>query len=54
MSSTLVRTICGNDGIDGNNKDDDDERTKSTEAALSELVPSEVAASVAKLYGAKR
>ena len=54
VSSTLVRTICGNDGIDGNNKDDDDERTKSTEAALSELVPSEVAASVAKLYGAKR
>lgn len=51
VSSTLVRTIC--DNSDKGSGRDNDDHTKNTEALLSELVPSEVAAHVAKLYGGK-
>lgn len=46
VSSTLIRSICGG-------KSSDNEQTKNIEASLSELVPMEVAAKVARLYGIK-
>ena len=49
VSSTLIRSIC-----DRNSTSDSLEQTKNMEASLAELVPSEVAARVAKLYGAKQ
>ena len=50
VSSTLIRSICDARKSGSN----DDETIKNMEASLSELVPSEVAGTVAKLYGTKR
>lgn len=50
VSSTLIRSICDARKSGSN----DDEMIKNMEASLSELVPSEVAGTVAKLYGTKR
>eukprot|EP00531_Pseudo-nitzschia_arenysensis_P008055 CAMPEP_0116123428 /NCGR_PEP_ID=MMETSP0329-20121206/4745_1 /TAXON_ID=697910 /ORGANISM="Pseudo-nitzschia arenysensis, Strain B593" /LENGTH=237 /DNA_ID=CAMNT_0003617347 /DNA_START=190 /DNA_END=903 /DNA_ORIENTATION=- len=47
VSSTLIRSIC-------DSHRDTAEQNESIEASLSELVPSEVAEKVAKLYGAKQ
>lgn len=53
VSSTLIRSICDRSS-DSDSNSNSAEQTKNTEASLSELVPSEVAGKVAKLYGAKR
>jgi pantetheine-phosphate adenylyltransferase len=54
VSSTLIRTICRSKRGYSGDEDDDDEQAKIIEGPLAELVPSEVAGKVAKLYGGKQ
>ena len=54
VSSTLIRNICDNSTSSSGSDSNSVEQNKNIVASLSELVPSEVAGKVAKLYGLQR
>jgi len=53
VSSTLIRTICETTNGNSSSENEANAPSPSTVEALSELVPSELAAEVATLYGTR-